>query len=186
MKLQILPRSVEKKRETKRIQREGLIPAVLYVRGQAGKNIALKAMDFNAALRKVQQGRLPTTIFTLQDDKGKEYRAIIKDIQYKATTYEVMHLDFEELTPDAKVDIKVPIECTGMVDCVGIKLGGVLRQVIRHVKVRCLPKDIPTNFELDIKELQLYQHKRLADIAIPQTVRPLVDLKEVVVVIAKR
>ncbi len=71
-------------------------------------------------------------------------------------------------------------------DCVGVKLGGVLRQVIRHVRVRCFPKDMPTFFELDISELGLKQSKRFSDIEIPKTVRPLVDLNEVVAVIVKR
>lgn len=185
MKLQVQPRSVEKKREAKRQLREGFIPAVIYTRGQNGETISLNAAEFNAALRKVLPGRLPTTVFTLVS-KGREHKAIIKDIQYNVTNYAVVHLDFEELHPDVKVDVKVPIEYTGVVDCVGIKLGGVLRQVIRHVKVRCLPKDIPSYFELDVRELALFQHKKLSELDIPQNVMPLTDLKEVAVVIAKR
>jgi large subunit ribosomal protein L25 len=69
---------------------------------------------------------------------------------------------------------------------VGIKLGGVLRQVIRHVRVRCLPKDLPSFFELDIRELGVKQSKRLREIQIPSTVSPLVDMNEVVAVIVKR
>ena len=71
-------------------------------------------------------------------------------------------------------------------DCVGIKLGGFLRQVIRSVKVRCLPKNIPQNFELDIRNLKMRQSKRLSDLVMPEGVTPLAATDEVVVVIAKR
>jgi large subunit ribosomal protein L25 len=186
MKLQTVKRTGNSKSEVNKLRREGMIPAILYVRGQAGETLAVKSSEFGAYLRQVKSGHLPTTIFTLTDDNGKERRVVVKDIQYEITTYQVSHLDFEELVDDHKINVKIPIECTGIVDCVGIKLGGVLRQVIRHVRVRCLPKDMPSFFELDIRELALKQSKRLKDIAIPEAVRPLVDLNEVVAVIVKR
>jgi large subunit ribosomal protein L25 len=186
MKLKTMKRTGESKSEVKKLRREGYIPAVLYVKGKNGETVAINANEFSAYLRNVKSGHLPTTIFTLVDDKGAERRAVIKDIQYEITTYNVTHIDFEELVPDHKVNIKVPIECTGQVDCIGIKLGGVLRQVIRHVRVRCLPKDVPSFFELDVRELGLRQSKRLKDLQIPKSVRPLVDLNEVVAVIVKR
>lgn len=186
MKLQVFKRTASKKTDTKKIRREGNIPAAMYVRGENADNITLKNADFQAVLRSIQPGRLPTTIFTLVDEHGKERKAIIKDIQYEATTYNVQHLDFEELYNDKKVNVKVPIECTGVVDCVGIKLGGFLRQVIRQLRVSCFPKDIPSALQVDIRNLALFESKRLCDLEIPQTVRPLVDLKEVAIVIAKR
>jgi large subunit ribosomal protein L25 len=54
------------------------------------------------------------------------------------------------------------------------------------VRIRCLSDDLPSYFELDIRELGLRQTKRLKDLQIPKTVRPLVDLNEVVAVIVKR
>lgn len=186
MKLQTIKRTRDSKSEVKKLRREGFIPAVLYAKGQSGETVAVKANEFQSYLRHVKSGHLPTTVFTLVDDQGKERRVVIKDIQYQITTYAVTHLDFEELLADQKINVNIPIECIGMVDCIGIKLGGVLRQVIRHVRVRCLPKDIPTYFELDIRELGLKQTKRLRDLEIPKTVRPLVDMNEVVAVIVKR
>jgi large subunit ribosomal protein L25 len=186
MKLQTVKRAADSKSENKRLRREGFIPAVLYIKEQKGETIAVNANEFSSYLRQVKPGHLPTTIFTLVDKDGRERRVVIKEIQYAITTYAVTHLDFEELVEDHKINIKVPIECIGQVDCVGIKLGGVLRQVIRHVRVRCLPKDLPSYFELDIRELELNQSKRLVDLRIPKTVRPLVDLNEVVAVIVKR
>lgn len=186
MKLQTKPRAAAKKSETKRLRREGFIPTILYVRGKEGEALALQSKEFSAYLRHVQSGHLPTTVFTLVDEKGKERRALIKDIQYNITTYDVIHLDFEELIADENISVKVPIECIGAADCAGIKLGGVLRQVIRHLRVSCKPKDMPKQFELDVKDLALFQSKRLSDIKLPNTVRPLVNMNEVAAVIVKR
>jgi large subunit ribosomal protein L25 len=186
MKLDWIKRNADKKSEVKRLRREGYIPAAVYAKGQETETVAVKSTDFNTLVRQLTPGRLPTTIFTLVDGNGKERRAIIKDIQYNVVTYDVIHLDFDELVPGQKINVKVPIECTGVVDCVGIKLGGVLRQVIRGIRVRCLPQDIPAFFEMNVKDLALFQSKRLADLEIPNTIRPLDNLKEVAVAIVKR
>lgn len=186
MNLNYVKRSAEKKSESKRIRREGKIPSIIYTRGKESEKITIDSNEFGAQLRKVQPGRLCTTVFELKAEKGKARRAILKDIQYEPTTYNVIHLDFEELIEDMPVNVKVPIECTGIVDCIGVKLGGVLRQVIRHLRVRCLPKDIPNAFQIDVKTMGARDARRLKDIEIPETLRPLADLNEVAVVIAKR
>lgn len=170
---------------TKKSRRDGNIPAVLYAGGAVGQSIEVDGPQFHAAMRSIKQGHLATTKFTLEVD-GKKVSAIVKGIQYHVTTYEIVHLDFEELKDDIFVTVKVPVECIGIADCVGIKLGGSLRQVIRNVQVKCLPKDIPSAFDLDISELKIKQSKRLSDIALPAGVKPIATSDEVVVVIAKR
>lgn len=187
MKLNVTPRTAGKKSESKQLRRANQIPAVIYKRGkEISDNIVLKNSEFDDILRQILPGRLSTQVFTLIDEKGKERRGLLKEIQYHVTKYNVIHLDFEELVDDVPVNVKVPIECTGIVDCVGIKLGGVLRQVIRYLKVRCLPKDIPSAFVLDIRDMAQRETRRLKDLNIPETVRPLADLNEVAVAIVKR
>jgi len=185
MKLSVQQRADQKKSDTKKIRREGNIPAILYSSGKAPEALIVNGPEFGAALRGLKRGGLPTTVFSLAAG-GKEKRVIIKDIQYHLTTYNVSHIDFEELHDNVAVCVKVPINCIGVADCAGIKLGGFLRQVIRHVKVECLPKKIPEEFQVDIKDLGIRQSKRLSDISMPEGVKPLANLEEVVVVIAKR
>jgi large subunit ribosomal protein L25 len=187
MKLNVSKRNADKKSEAKQLRRNGMIPAVLYSQGKEGETIAICNNEFQKLLASIQKGHLPTTVFTLVDQAGKSRKAIIKDIQYAFTTYAVLHIDFEEVHEDVPVSLKVPIVYTGVADCVGIKLGGVLRQVIRYLRVKCLPRDIPKNFSLDVTQMKMKETKRLRDIALPEGVRALVtDLNSVVAVIVKR
>lgn len=185
MKLTATVRSSTKKSDTKQIRREGKVPAILYSAGKPNQQLVLDAAEFNAILRQMKPGHLGTTVFHLNLD-GKEMRAIIKDIQYQLTTYKVSHIDFEELFDDVEVSVKVPIQYMGVAECTGIKLGGFLQPVIRHVKVECLPKDIPFEFQIDVRDLGIRQSKKLSDIVIPQGVKPLAKMDEVVVVVSKR
>ncbi len=183
--LTALSRASTKKSDTKQIRREGKIPAILYSTGKPNLLLTVSGEEMGAILRQMKPGHLGTTVFHLKLD-GKERRAIIKDIQYQLTTYQVSHIDFEELFEDVPVSVKVPIQCTGVADCVGVKLGGFLRQIIRHVRVECLPKHIPAHFFVDVQDLGIKQSKKLSDITIPQGVKPLAKMDEVVVVVSKR
>ena len=186
MKLQVNNRKAEKKSEVKTIRREGNIPAIVYLRGKDGETLSVNGVEFNALLRKVPSGRLSTTVFELEEKGAKLRRSILKDITYDPVSYQVIHLDFEELNPEAHITVKVPIELVGVVDCVGVKLGGVLRQVIRSLRVRCLPKDLPTHFQVDVRNMGINEAVRLENLEIPSNVRPLMDQNEVIVVIGKR
>ncbi len=187
MKLTVSTRNSKKKSEAKQLRRKGNIPAVIYSNGNVGETIAIDGAEYKKHLNQVKKGHLATTVFTLVDSEGKERKAIIKDIQYHVTTYNILHLDFEELHDDSRLNVKVPIELTGVADCVGIKLGGVPRQVIRFLKVNCLPKDIPSSFKIDIRQLKMKEKKKLHDITIPEGVVPqAANMNEVVIVIAKR
>lgn len=186
MKLKVTKRQNNTKGETKRLRREDKIPAVIYSKGEEGECLVVEGTEFSAALRQTAKGGLPTTIFTLVDDVNGERRAIVKGIQYHPTTYDILHLDFEELHDDVAVDVKVPIRYKGDRECPGVKLGGVLRPIIRHLKVRCLPTDIPKEVYLDVSKLDLKASMRLGDVKLPENVKPRARLGEVAVVVAKR
>lgn len=186
MKLSVMPRAAEKKGEVNRIRREGNIPAIIYSGGKPGDKMTVTGPDFDQVIRSIEKGSLPTQMLILVDSDGKERRAIVKDIQYHVTTYQVIHLDFEELHDDVLVSVNVPIVFSGARDCVGVKLGGVLRQVIRHLRVRCLPKNIPASFTMEVQDLDVRQSRRLSALTIPETVRPLMNLNTVAVTIAKK
>jgi large subunit ribosomal protein L25 len=184
MKLTITPRGENKKGAINEIRRKGDIPAILYVKGKICEPIVINGVEFKAILRNLKPGHLPTTIFTLSDKKH-ERRVIIKDIQRHTVNYQVSHIDFEELVDNETLSLKVPVTMVGTADCIGVKLGGFLRQVIRYVKVECMPNLIPTEFLIDVKELGIKQTKRLSDIVMPKGVKPLASLDEVIVVVAK-
>lgn len=185
MKLSVKLRTGDKKKDVKQLRRDGDIPAIIYSSKSQPEKVTIDGKEFSAVLRAMESGQLPTTVFVLHDGK-KERRAIIKDIQYQLTSYHVNHIDFEELVDNVPVRVKVPVNCVGVMDCVGVKLGGFLRQIVRHVKVECLPNLIPSQFFVDVRDLGMRQSKRLKHIEMPKGVRPLAKAEEVIVVIAKR
>lgn len=185
MELVVTSRETNKKSFLKKIRQQGGIPAVIYSGGASIANVVVDALVFKKFLSGLASGALSSTIFSLSYE-GRVIKALVKDIQYQITTYDVIHLDFEELIEDKDVRLNLPIRCINAVDCVGVKLGGSLRQVIRFMRVVCKPKDIVPYLELDVQNLGLSQTKKLLDIKIPEGIRPLTSLKEVVVTVSRR
>lgn len=183
MELVVTNRQGKAKSEIKKIRREGNIPAILYSQGKVGVGLVVPGNEFKKILNKTVSGTMPTTIFHLKNGKSS-LRAILKGIQYNIA-YDVIHLDFVELIDNTPVELAVPVQCTGMTECAGVKLGGVFRQVLRHVKVRCLPKDIPAQFDLNVGDLALNEAKRVSDIALPPHLRLLLNPKDIVAVVTK-
>jgi large subunit ribosomal protein L25 len=185
MKLKVLNRKKGPEGTSNRLRREGKIPAVLYRSGEETQQLVIEATQWQALLRQIPQGSLATTLFELEIE-GKKVRALVKEVQYDPTTYSVIHIDLLAVGPESVVRVRVPLRCTGTAQCAGVRLGGILRQVMRAIPVRCKPDAIPDELVVDVRDLGIRQGRRLRDITFPAGVSPLMDLNEVAVVVAKR
>jgi large subunit ribosomal protein L25 len=173
------------KGDVRRLRRNGSIPMVVYSKGQMAEIGSVSKAEIDAAMRSIRPGFLTTTVFALKDQSGRERKVLIKEIQYKSTTYDMIHIDFFELEEGRMVDVKVPVEFENSTECVGVKLGGQLRHIMRHVKVRCVPANIPSHFSLDVKDLGIRQTKRVRDLTIPKSVTCTAHADDVVVAVIK-
>ena len=54
---------------------------------------------------------------------------------------------------DKEIVTTVPIELTGI--AAGVKEGGVLEQVMRHLEIKALPMKVPEKFLLDVTKLTI-------------------------------
>ena len=185
MKLNVSKRAGDKKSELSLIRHRGDIPAILYSKEKENVMVTVDGGEFGAVLRTMKKGHLPTTVFDVKLD-GKSQKAIVKDISYNPTTYNVSHLDFLIIDEKTPLKVNVPLGFKGVEDSVGVKLGGFLRPIMRHIKVRCMPKDLPKSFTLDVSKVGLSQSRKVKDISLPKGVEALSAQEEVVVVIAKR
>ncbi len=185
MYLNIEKRAQNGKAYLNSLRRVGDIPAVVYSK-EENFPVRVSGVEFGQFLREHRKGTLSTVIFHLKDGAGFEVKAVVKGVHYHPTTYQLMHLDFQILEEGKSLVLNVPIFCDNVVDCVGIKQGGFLRQVVRMVKVVCKPEHIPTSFSLDVKEMRIRQSKSLSDIKLPEGVDFAKKVDTVVVTIAKR
>lgn len=173
------------KGELRRLRRDGKIPVVLYSKGNEVVLGSVLKSEIDTVIRSIRPGFLPTTVFALKGLDGKVHTALVREVQYKPTTYEMLHIDFMELDAKRPVIVKVPVEIVNSIDCVGVKMGGLLRQIMRYVKVQAPSNAIPSHLSVDVKELNLNQSQRTKDILFPAGVICLSGQNDVVVTVSK-
>jgi large subunit ribosomal protein L25 len=95
--------------------------------------------------------------------EGKEFNAVLKDIQFHPVSDRIIHVDFTEVATDKPVMIHVPIKVSG--DSVGIKAGGKLRIRRRSLLVKGFAIDIPEFLPIDITEVKIHQSIKVGELS---------------------
>ena len=167
-KLQIAAevRAETRKSASRRLRREGKIPAVLYGADEAPQNLML---NHNQIVKAMENKDFFSQIFTL-DVTGKPVQVVLKDVQRHVYKPQVTHLDFMRINAAEKITMHIPLHFVGEAVCPGIKLGGILSRAMSEVELRCLPADLPRFIEIDISTLQLNSTIHLSDLKIPDNV----------------
>src|SRR4030065_2679564 len=106
------------KHRSRRLRKQGLIPAVLYGEGSATVPLVLAKKDVVLIL-KSDTGE--NTIFKVAFD-SKAQDAMFKDVQIDSITDELIHADLLQISMDKGIRVNVPVLLQG--DPIGVKTGG--------------------------------------------------------------
>lgn len=145
------------KKAVNAIRNEGRIPGVFYVDGGEAKAISVEKRDLRQFIFTAA-----THVIDLQVDGGESTPCILKDFTLDPITDEMVHFDLYGLTEGRPVEVKVPVALKGT--AAGERQGGKLRPVKHKLRVKCLPKHIPDNIEIEITNLGIGQSVKVADI----------------------
>ena len=167
------------KNASRRLRKQGRIPAILYGQGTATIPLVLDKKDVIAIL-KSDSGE--NTIFKVAFDSSTK-DAMFKDLQIETDTDELIHADLIHISMDKTIRVNVPLELQG--EAVGVKTeGGFVDFMTREVEVECLPKDIPEQLMIEISGLHLHQSLKAGDLVTPEGVKLITDPATVIVLIA--
>ena len=167
------------KNASRRLRKQGRIPAILYGQGTATIPLVLDKKDVIAIL-KSDSGE--NTIFKVAFDSSAK-DAMFKDLQIETDTDELIHADLIHISMDKTIRVNVPLELQG--EAVGVKTeGGFVDFMTREVEVECLPKDIPEQLMIEISGLHLHQSLKAGDLVTPEGVKLITDPATVIVLIA--
>jgi large subunit ribosomal protein L25 len=152
---------------SRRLRREGKVPAIIYGAGRPPRQLAF---DHNRVIQQLENESFYSSVLNIKVGE-KSQAAIVKDIQRHPSKRLVMHMDFQRIVEDEKIKMNVPIHYLNAEDAVGVKQGGgSVSQLVNDVEVSCLPRDLPEYFEVDIAELGLNEMLHLSDIKLPEGV----------------
>lgn len=162
-------------RASRRLRREGQIPAVVYGRDMEPLNVAVDAHDLYSALH-TDAGL--NALITLEVD-GDDILTMARVVERHPFRAEYRHVDFQKIALTETVTAEVPIHFEG--EPVGVQEGGVFSPARTTVHIEALVTQIPGHIELDITELELGEALRVADLPGIEGVSYLEDPETVVV-----
>ncbi|MEM8984487.1 MAG: 50S ribosomal protein L25/general stress protein Ctc [Pseudomonadota bacterium] len=146
---------------SRRLRRQGKVPAILYGGNRPPRALTL---DHNKLLRQMQEESFYSSVLTIKAGERTQ-PAIVKDIQRHPAKQQILHIDLQRILEDERIRMNVPLHFLNEETAVGIKQnGGVASKLMTEVEITCLPADLPEYFEIDVADVDVDQMLHLTDI----------------------
>jgi len=158
-------------RASRKLRREGLVPAVLYGHGE-------KCVDLVATRDAVQAAvRHGSRIVELKG--AVKTGALIRELQWDTFGVEPVHVDFLRVSATDRVKVKVPVDLKG--ECPGQRNGGVVSLILHEIELECRADAVPEKIHAAVGKLQLGGTIKVHDLELPAGAKALVDGDDAVV-----
>ncbi|MDV3239314.1 MAG: 50S ribosomal protein L25/general stress protein Ctc [Gammaproteobacteria bacterium] len=149
---------------SRRLRREGKVPAILY--GGDGEPKMLSLVH-NELVRRLEDEAFYSHILAVNID-GKTEQAVLRDLQRHPAKPVIMHVDLQRVKAGEKLRMQVPLHFVGADVAPGVKTaGGLFIHELNEVEVECLPKDLPEFIEVDVSGMNVSDHLHLSDLRLP-------------------
>lgn len=148
---------------SRRLRKQSIVPGILY--GE-GKDPVKLSFEFKDIKKLIDKDAFYSQVSTLKID-GKDYQAILKDMQRNPVTDSPIHLDFMNIDDTHMITTRIPLHFINQDICAGVKVGGAIVHSKTDIEVKCFPHDLPEYIEIDMATVALNQHIHLADISLP-------------------
>ncbi len=168
------PRAARGKENTK-LRKSGMLPGVVYGRGQDSQMIELDAHEFETLQR--HTGRHAVLDLKVEGN-GKPQPVLLQAIQEHPVTRRPLHIDLLVVNLEEERTVDVSIVMVGESSAIE-RLGGVLLHLRDSVVVRAKPDDLPSGIELDITPLEDFDAVlHVSDLRVPDGVTLVTDPTE--------
>jgi large subunit ribosomal protein L25 len=172
--LSVQVRSQRGRSDVRKLRADGLLPGVIY--GPGIDPVALSVP--RSELLRVLHAHGAHPLVTVKVEGGRDYLALVKDLQIDPVKQLALHVDFHRVQEDKPVQTEVEIVLAGTPE--GVKLGGILEQMSRMVAIEALPRDLPESIEFDVSRMVIGDTIRFGDLRPPTGVTVLSDVEQAV------
>jgi large subunit ribosomal protein L25 len=152
VKLEVQQRETRGSAASRRLRRQGLIPGVLYGRGQTPHPFCVPERDLRKAL--TGPAGLHAILDVVLDGQKTSHASILKDYQQDVISGRLAHIDLQEVRLDQPIQAQVVIELVG---------------------------EAQGSVEGDVSAMQMGDTLRLSEVAVQEGVKFLDDPEETVI-----
>ncbi|WP_319242708.1 50S ribosomal protein L25/general stress protein Ctc [uncultured Propionivibrio sp.] len=166
---------------SRRLRRAAKVPGIVYG-GTA--DATMIELDHNDLLLSLRKEAFHSSVITLKLEGANE-TVLLRDAQMHPYKALVLHVDFQRIDATHAIHQKVPLHFINADMAPGVKLsGGTVSHAINEIDVTCLPQDLPSFIEVDLKDLAGGQSLHVSQLTFPKGVKPVVHGSDDPVVVA--
>ncbi|WP_372592454.1 50S ribosomal protein L25/general stress protein Ctc [Guyparkeria sp.] len=150
---------------SRRLRREGNIPAIVYGGNKPPQSITI---NHNELLKHLDHEAFFSHILELTVG-GETDEVVLRDLHrhpYKTTV--VLHADFQRITRGQKMRMHVPLHFENREESKGAKAGGVISVIHNEIEIECLPRQLPEYLTIDLADLDVNESFHLSQIELPE------------------
>src|ERR671934_840472 len=152
---------------SRRLRRLGRVPGIVYGGDKEAITIELDHKDLYQNLR---NEKFHASILTLALDGAKE-QVLLRSLNMHPFKPQVQHIDFQRVSKDKKIHMKVPLHFVNAEKSPGVKeQGGVVNHVLNELDIVCFPDDLPEFIEVDLGNLAVGHSLHVRDLTMPKGV----------------
>src|SRR3954453_18293074 len=152
---------------SRRLRRMGKVPGIVYGGATGPVNIELEHQDLFLNLR---NEKFHASILTLALEGAKE-QVLLRTVNMHPFKAQVQHIDFQRVSKDKKIHMKVPLHFVNAEKSPGVKeQGGVVNHVVNELDIVCFPDDLPEFVEVDLSALAVGHSLHVRDMPLPKGV----------------
>ncbi|SDG54755.1 50S ribosomal protein L25/general stress protein Ctc [Propionivibrio dicarboxylicus] len=166
---------------SRRLRRAAKVPGIVYG-GTAGATMI--ELDHNDLLLSLRKEAFHSSVITLKLEGANE-TVLLRDAQMHPYKALVLHVDFQRIDATHAIHQKVPLHFINAEMAPGVKMaGGTVSHAMNEIDVTCLPQDLPSFIEVDLKDLAGGQSLHVSQLTFPNGVKPVTHGSDDPVVVA--
>src|SRR3954468_225578 len=167
IEINAISRALQGTGASRRLRITGKVPGIIYGGDVPAKNVEF---DHNGLFHQLKQESFHASILIMNVDGQKE-RVLLRDVQMHPWKQLVLHVDFQRVSANKQIHMKVPLHFINADIAPGVKTGGgIVSHVMNEIDINCLPDALPEFIEVDLQNLEIGAAVHLSDLKIPQGV----------------
>jgi len=152
---------------SRRLRRTGQVPGIVY---GGSKDAVTIELNHKELYQHLTNEAFHASILTLKVD-GEAQDVLLRAFNMHPYKGHVQHIDFQRVSKDKKIHMKVPLHFVNAEVSPGVKeQGGVANHVLNDLDVTCLPDDLPGFIEVDMGHLTIGHSIHVKELKLPKGV----------------
>jgi large subunit ribosomal protein L25 len=154
---------------SRRLRNSGKVPGIVYGGKKPAQPIEI---DHNSIYHQLRDEKFHASILEMSLEGAKE-QVLLRAVNMHPFRPQVQHVDFQRVSADEKIHMKVPLHFVNADSSPAVKeQGAMISHVLNELDIRCLPKDLPEFIEVDLAHITIGNSIHLRDLKLPPGVEP--------------